>query len=257
MFFLLFHQDTRRIFSGSRDKRSRFGHAFGGSADYDGLTAFKRQPPVHLLFRLNTDDSAVGVKLPEVQRLALLCAIRYGACNLGYRVLSDSNVKILYQKESKAWDGFPYDGFPDKLPETPLTLREAKYDPDKPKDAYALAGIFGSELLTPQQFRRLARFVVKEELYPDPDLFGGEWESPEEYLRIAHCWPFVQGRPDEDCPDRACSNHGQRGSLRTFAVFQEEKQKIRQLWGPNGESLQILFQICPKCNAIRVSNQCT
>lgn len=258
MFFVVFHQETRRVFTGMRGKKSRFGHTFGGVAEYDGLRQFKDQPPAHVLFRLNMADPAVGVNLPGVQWLPLLCGIRYGACGLGYRILSDSTIKILYQKESKAWKGFPYDDYPDKLPEKPLTLKDANYDPDKPKDAYALAGVFGSEVLTPRQFERLARYLVDEELYPDPELFGGEWESPEEYLRIAHSWPFVQGRPDEGCPGRNCPNHGQRGSLRTYAVFEElEKDVHRFLWGPNGPFLQIIYQICPKCNAVRVSNQCT
>lgn len=257
MFFLVFHQNTRRIFIGSRGKKSPFGHVFGGSANYDGLTAYKHQPPVHLLFRLNMADPSVGISLSAMQFLPLLCAIRYGACDLGYRVLSDSNVKILYQKETKAWDDFPYEGYPEKLEEKPLTLNEAKYDPNKPEDAYVLAGVFGSAILRPKQFKRLAQFLVAENLYPDPELFFGDWDSPEEYLREAHSWPFVQGRPDDDCPDPACSNHGQCGSLRTFAVFQEEKSEVRQLWGPHCDSLQIIYQICPECSAVRVNNQCT
>jgi hypothetical protein len=258
MFFVIFHQDTRRLFTGTRSKKSRFGHSFGGATDYGGLKRFKSQPPVHLLFRLNMTDPAVGITLADLQWLPLLCAIRYGACHLGYRILSDSAVKILYQNESKAWDGFPYNDYPDKLPEQSLILKEVKYNPNKPKDAYVLAGIFGSEVLTPRQFARLASFLVEEELYPEPELYGGEWESPEEYLRIAHCWPFVQGRPHEACPDRNCPNHGQRGSLRIFAVFEErEKEVHRFLWGPGGPFLQIIYQICPKCSAIRVSNQCT
>src|SRR5262245_45899839 len=117
MFFAVFHQETRRIFIGTRGKKSRFGHSFGGAAEYDGLKRFKGQPPAHLLFRLNLSDPAVGINLPGVQWLPLLCAIRYGACDLGYRILSDSSVKILYQRETKAWDGFPYDDYPGKLAE--------------------------------------------------------------------------------------------------------------------------------------------
>ena len=39
---------------------------FGGAADYTGLVTYKRQPPVHLLFRLNTADPAVGVTLLDI-----------------------------------------------------------------------------------------------------------------------------------------------------------------------------------------------
>ncbi len=45
--------------------------------------------------------------------------------------------------------------------------------------------------------------------------------------------------------------------MRTLAVFEEEEKRVRKLWGPHCDSLQIIYQICPKCNAIRVNNQCT
>jgi hypothetical protein len=259
MFFVVFHQDTRRIFFGTRGKKSPFGHAFGGAADYSGLAYSEDQPPVHLLFRLNMDDPAVGVRVPGVQWLPLLCAIRYGACDLGYRVLSNDAVKILHHKETKPWDDFPYEGYPEKLPAKPLLLQPGDHDPDRPKDAYVLAGAFGSEILTPGQFARLTHFIVENELYQDPDMIGGWWESPEQYLRDpeAFSWPFVQGRPDQNCPDQTCPNHGQRGALRTIAVFEEDKSEARRLWGPHCENLQIIHQICPQCAAIRVSNQCT
>src|SRR5437762_4018977 len=116
MYLAVFHPETRRVFRGKGGKKARFGHMFGGTTEYAGLAAWKRQPPVHLLFRLNTADPAVGVTLPGVQWLPLLCAIRYGACDLGYRVLSDGEVKILHQTESKAWRGFPYKDYPKKIP---------------------------------------------------------------------------------------------------------------------------------------------
>src|SRR5262245_55983128 len=109
MLLEFFHPESRRVFRGERDKKSAFGHMFGGAADYSGLAAYERQPPVHLLFRLNTADPAVGVTLPKAKWLPLLCAIRFGACDLGYRVLSDEKVKILLQSDKKAWDDFPYD----------------------------------------------------------------------------------------------------------------------------------------------------
>ncbi len=194
MFFVVFHQDSQRIFTGTRGKKSRFGHAFGGAADYDGLRRFKGQPPVHLLLRLNMADPAVGINLPKVQWLPLLCAIRYGACDLGYRVLSDDAVKILYQEERKAWDDFPYDGYPEKLPVKPLTLSMVNHDPDNPKQAYVLAGAFGIDMLTAAQLKGLTRYIAKQHLYPNPEWAGYGWDSPEEYLREAHSWwPFVQG----------------------------------------------------------------
>ncbi len=258
MFFEVYHQDSQRIFTGTRGKKSPFGHSFGGAADYDGLRQFDGQPPVHLLIRLNLADPAVGLNLPGVQWLPLLCAIRYGACGLCYQVLSDESVKILYQEESKAWDDFPYDDYPEKLLVKPFMLKLMKHDADKPKGAYILAGAFGINVLTADQFTGLARYIAKQHLYSNPEWAGYGWDSPEEYLREEHgWWPFVQGPPPGDCLNPSCSNHGQRRSMRTLAVFEEEEKEVQKLWGPHCDSLQILYQICPKCNAIHVDNQCT
>lgn len=258
MFFVIFQHDTRRIFTGTRGKKSHFGHSFGGSVEYRGLRRFKGQPPAHLLCRLNMADPAVGITLPNVQWLPLLCAIRYGACALSYQILSNGAVKILYQKESKAWDDFPYDGYPKQLPVEPMSLKTVKYDLDKPKDAYIIAASFGINLLTDTQFAGLARYVAKRKLYPNPEWSGFGWDSAEDFLREEHgWWPFVQGPPSEDCLNPACSDRGRRGAMRTFAVFEEEAEKVRSLWGPHCGSLQIIYQICPKCSAVSVSNQCT
>jgi hypothetical protein len=251
MSLALFHPETRRVFRGKRGRQSRYGHTFGGAADYAGLVAHKRQPPA-LLFRLNTADPAVGVTLPGAQWLPLLCAIRYGACDLGYRVVSDQEVTILHQAEKKAWDGFPRDAYPEKLPVQPVALEETAYDPDKVEHGLFYAGVFGYRALSPEQYARLVRHVETEDL---PDLFG--WESAEAYLEEGNSLPFVQGRPVDDCPDPRCGNHGRASSLRIFAIFQEAEQEARTLWGPNGENLQIIYQVCPKCAAIRTSNQCT
>jgi hypothetical protein len=252
MSLTIFHQASRRLFHGKRGKASPFGHTFGGSADYSGLTAHRRRPPVHLLFRLNTADPAVGVTVPGAQWLPLLCAIRYGACDLSYRVVSDEVVKILHQTEAKPWANFPYEGFPDKLPVIPVRFAEGSYDPAKVEDGLFYAGVFGYDALSPRQYARLVRRVEKEGV---PELLG--WESVDAYLKEGNGSPFVQGRPVDDCPDPACANHGREGSLRPFAIFREEPKEYRKLWGPHGGNLQIIYQVCPACAAILTSNQCT
>lgn len=251
MLLELFHPASRQVFRGKRGRDSRFGHTFGGATDYAGLAAFRGEPPVHLLLRLNTVDPAVGVTIPGVQWLPLLCAIRYGACDLGYRVTSDREVKILHQAEAKAWDDFPYDGYPERLPASPLVLEEGVYDPSDPENALSYAGVFGYDALSPKQLAALARHVEKKGLL---DIFD-HYETGEDYLREGNCLPFTQGLPVEDCPDPACVNHGQVSSLRTLAVFREGRPQARDLWGPDCGSLQIIYQICPACSAIRTTNE--
>lgn len=252
MFLELFHQASKRVFRGERGNDSDFGHTFGGATDYAGLAAFGGQPPVHLLLRLNTADPALGVDVQGAQWLPLLCAVRYGACGLGYRVTSDREVRIRYQAEAKAWDDFPYGGYPERLPSSPLVLEEGGYDPSNPENALFYAGVFGYDALSPEQLAALARHVEKDEL---PDIFG--YETGEDYLQEGNCLPYTQGPPVEDCPAPECPNHGRASSLRTFAIFREGRANARSLWGPDCDSLQIIYQICPACSAIRTTNQST
>jgi hypothetical protein len=177
MFLELFHPASRQVFRGKRGQGSRFGHVFGGASDYAGLAALSGEPTVHLLLRLNTADPAVGVSIPGVQWLPLLCAIRYGACDLGYRIISDLEVKILRQGEAKAWDGFPSHGYPERFPALPLALEEGVYDPSNPKDACFYAGVFGYDALSREKFTDLARFVVEKGIF-DPDI--SDRETPDD-----------------------------------------------------------------------------
>jgi hypothetical protein len=172
----LFHQETRRVFRGTRGRKSRFEHTFGGTANYAGLSPLKGEPPLHLLFDLNTEDPAVGVTLPKARWLPLLCAVRYGACDLGYRVVSDKRVKILYLAEATAWEGFPYDGYPEQFKARPVAFEEGSYDPGSVSDALLYGGVFGYGALSPRQYARLVRHVEKKGL---PEMFG--WESAEAY----------------------------------------------------------------------------
>jgi hypothetical protein len=254
MLLALFHSDKRQVFRGRRGRKSPFGHSFGDSAPYAGLAAFRRRPPVHMLFRLNTTDPAVGVELPGANWLPLLCAIRYGACDLGYRVVSDQEVRILHQQEAKPWEEFPTADYPATLPPRPLALVEGSYDPANPRDVLLHAGVFGYDHLAPGQFAAVVRYVVDEGIY---EASPYAWASPEEYLRQGISLPFEQGRPQAPCPDPACANHARPTSLRTFALFQEAEGESRKLWGPNGENLQVIYQVCPQCQAIRTTNQCT
>jgi hypothetical protein len=255
MEFAIFHHDPNRIFSGKRGVKGPFGHRFGGPADYSGLAAYKAQPPVHLLFRLNTADARVGVTIPGATWLPLLCAIRYGACDLGYRVLSDDRVHILHQSVTKAWKGFPSADYPAVLPGKPVGFGEVGYDPADPHDALCFSGVFGYDALTTEQYAALSRVVVEEGLY-DPD-DPMDYETPEDFVREGIAFPFVQGPPMDGCPDPSCRRHGVTRALRTFAIFQEDDKKSKNLWGRSCENLQIIYQICPACGAIRTTNQCT
>lgn len=253
VFLALFDQPNRTIMRGTRRRKSPFAHSFGGGADYSGLTAAKASVPVHVLFRINTDDPLVPVSLGRrTNWLPLLCAIRYGACAIGYKVVSNDKVAILRQSDTQPWDGFPYADYPETLPRENVRIGDNVYDASKPKDALFYGGIFGFDHLTEEQMRKIERLVVSKQVY-DPEF---DQETPGQFIRES-CWPYVQGAPEEDCPNPNCKNHGQTSSLRTVAIFHESAKRIQKLWGPHCGNLQIIYQICSRCKAIQVTNQCT
>lgn len=254
MFLRFYHRDTRRVLRGQRGVVSPFGHAFGGSGKYAGLTPGKGKPPVHLMFRFDTTDLAVNATVPGVRWLPLLCAVRYDACNLGYRVVSDVEVRILRMEHRKP-DKSYRDGCPDVLPSQPVSLVETPYNPDDISDVTFHAGVFGYDGLSPAQYAKVVRRAER-----DAPAFG-YGESVDEFLSM-QCGPYFQGRPTDDCPTRACGNHGRPSSLRTVAVYIEDpidwqKPTSPPAWWPDASGLMIVWQICPKCSAIQVTNQCT
>jgi hypothetical protein len=248
MYLGLFQQRKRLIYRGIRGEDSEFGHTFGSSIGYEGLAPGGRQPSLHVLFRLNTSDPGVGIELQSAKWLPLICAIRFGACDVTYRVVSDSKIEIL-NLESKAWKGFPYPDYPKKLAPEPVSLRRYAYNADKPLDVLFYGGILGYRALTAKQFDNVIDFVKRKKLW-DSRIDG----SPEEYVR-KNDRPFSQGAPDSACRNPACKRHGKKGAMRTFALFQEATERLKVLWGPCCD-LQIIYQFCPTCQAIHTTNQC-
>ncbi len=251
MFLALFDQKNRRVFRGERGETSSAGHKWGGATTYTGLQPNPDHPPFHLLFRLNLNDPQIPVELkPSLSWLPLLCGIRYGACDLGYQVISDTEVKVLTVSEDP-WDDFPYKNYPDKLPVEDVTVYQYAYDSANADDVLFYGGIFGFDHLTPLQLSSVEKAVIAKGLY-DPEV---DDEDVHEFIRDVG-FPYLQGSPDDVCPDPQCENHQRIASLRTFAIFSEADDRLQALWGQGGEDLQIIYQICPLCQTIRTTNEC-
>src|SRR5262249_38089851 len=158
--------------------------------------------------------------------------------------------------QTEASDDFPRPNYPDALPAKPVDFAERLYDPNDPSDVYFYAGVFRCAALTTRQFRKAVEFVVAEGLW-DYELDTTGCETAEEYLREGAGSPFAQGTPEDGCPAKGCRLHKRVGSLRVFALYQEAEKNSRKIWGPNGENLEITYQLCPACGAVLVQNQCT
>lgn len=254
MMFLLYPPNRRRVYRGVSAHTSAYGHHFGGADAYAGLTAYAGQPPVHLLFRLDLNDARLGLTLPGARWLPLLCAIRYGACDLAYRALSDTRVEIVMQAAQEAWHDYPRHSYPDALPARPLDLTAQDWDPDRPETVLPHIGVLGCEELTPSQFEALARYVDSEGLY-DPEIHT-DWENVEEFVREAAAYPFLQGKPEGRCPDPACGRYGQYRGMHTFVVFEADSEQAKSLWG-DAENLLLSYRICPECSTILACNECS
>jgi hypothetical protein len=82
--------------------------------------------------------------------------------------------------------------------------------------------------------------------------------SLEELLEYFGSWPFWQGRPLDACPDPTCPNHTAEGSLHVLLLIRRTRlgTKVR-LFGEYGDYIRIIFLICPLCNALLATNECT
>jgi hypothetical protein len=253
----LFRHGDHGIFRGTRDIETRYGHTFGTDVDYKGLRPGARKPPVHVLMRLNSDDDAVDVRISGIRWIPLLCAIRYDACNLGYRVESDDRVKIISQEVTKAEKNSPYPGYPDRLAIRPIAFRRIPLVRSRPGDLMKILAVFGPASLSKREFSTVRQYVIRKRILRE----SWGYRNVDEFLREDLAWPFIQGRPKSDCPDRTCKNHGKNGTMSPFAVFEEDGpnywESVESLWGPHSESLQIIYEYCPRCFAIFTTNQCT
>jgi hypothetical protein len=205
--------------------------------------------------RLNTDDQALCIRAKTARWFPLLCAIRYGACDLGYHVLSDRKVKIVYLADSKPWRGFPYANYPLKLGPRPIAYTRIPFRPDRPMDLIKTLGVFGCDGLSAGQMASLIKFADPDGSF-DPTLTP--YKSLKDLLCNGLAWPLIQGRPTEGCPETSCRNYERKNSLKVFSIFEEDSwDAVRKLWGPHCDNLQIIHQYCPECGAIRATNQCT
>jgi len=257
MNFELFDNVTRQISFGEIGD-TKYGHRFGGGEEYSGFEVGDGKPPVHLLFRLNTESPVIPITLPgEIQWLPLLCACRYGATRLGYKVISDTKVRILDQAETKPWDCFPDEDFPTYLPKHCIQFGQVDYDPSDPGDVFCYSALFGYNDVTSEQLEIFEQWATEKDLY-DPS----EYESIEDYVKDNH-HPYTQGPPIDGCPNPRCEFHRRESSLETIAIFQakgdevETKKLSELLWGDPYGGPQLIFQMCPKCSSICATNQAT
>jgi hypothetical protein len=238
-------------------RASKFKHTFGGEIVHKGLSRRSCGFPVHLLYRFNQDDPDLGIRIPNCQWLPLYYCFSFknASMQMGYRVLSDDRVQPFFKPRSRMTlrgSEFADESFPKFFREVSVGLRPVSFDPKKPADAKRYVNVFGISKLTPKQqqaFRKRCK-AEYDRFAPAP------WDGPIEELIDLETAPCGQGRPRSPCPNPKCKNHSQPGSLQIFAIVPATPVPRVSLWGKYGGTTQIIYEMCPTCSSIAVTNQC-
>lgn len=225
-----------------KTESSAYGHTFGGEPGYRGTIPAGGSKAVHLLFRLNLRDSLMPIRLGDLQWLPLFYPFHYDACGMGYRVVSETEIKILMiETTTQSVSDFPYADYPDSFPLAPVDLAPISYDEVK---ALAL-----------REFRdRHSLFSkIRQE---DQDVIR---TLAAECTRIGLVQPLIQDWPRlKRCPDPLCMAHkeGWPQPVLFCTVWNEPIEGV-DVWHADGEPIQILYQVCIDCGSILTHNQCT
>lgn len=229
-------------------KAGVYGHRFGGPAFHDGAIPKGQAKPLELLYVFDCNDPLVPVGVPGVRHLPLYYGFHYDAAGLGYRVVSDQRIEILYQERDVYCADFPFDNFVAEFPQVPVSL----------------------EAIDSQDYRLLQRYIEIESqeygvrtdrLSAQDELRMKELGHP--FTQLGGRQLMMQGIPEVKCPDDSCPNHKVEDALEVFAVVWDQPVRGVYLWDDEtdpekrgDEWSQLIFQICPRCRAIHVCNRC-
>lgn len=285
----LFNPETLRCFRETAGG-DEFDHTFGGDPTAKGIRFVNVERPLHLLYRLNLADPAVGIELPGVAWLPLCYGFGYAAHHgeMIYRVINDSEIELIAPADAEFDPDFPYENYPANFPESPLRFAAQPYDPTRAEDALSLAAIFGIDHLPEPEMQRAIQLVEKERLFDEwrTEMFS-DW-SDADYIRCMYKEPFMQGAPSKSCDNPSCTaeiayraephsitipedlypgggseedrtihmeaRDVRRASKQVFALHQPAADETL-LW--NDPYVQLIWQICDACGCITVLNQCT
>ncbi len=250
--FLFGHHRIAAATSG----QSKYEHTFGGPHDRKGTSREHCGGIlIHLLHRLDLTDPAVPIRIPGLRWLPFYYCFDFRANELGYQLVSDEELVTFFPKNDpnvSKEESWPDDeGYPLEFPSSSIKITAYDYDPTDLDDAYQWAGVFGiGKLSKPDQKaakERVAELMEGLGFYP--------LETEEQFAETLFS-PFMQGKPNSPCLNPKCSNRKKWGSLTSIALMPAEPVEGVHTFGRWGSGVQLIFQLCPKCFTVRVSNQC-
>jgi len=236
--------------------RSNYGHSFGGPHDRRGTAREDCNGIlIHLLHRLDLTDPAIPITIPGVRWLPFYYCFDFRANDLGYRLISDEELVTFFPDDDpnvSKEESWPDDeGYSLEFPRSSIKVVAYDYDPTDLDDAYRWAGVFGIGKLSKRD-----QAAAKKRVAELMDGLGLGVPETEKDFEEALSSPFMQGKPDSPCLNPKCSNRKKRAPLSPIAVMPAEPVKGVHTFGRWGGGVQLIFQMCPKCYTIRVSNQC-
>lgn len=225
--------------------RGSFDHRFGGAPVHSGVKPHRNNQPLHLVYNFDCRDPLVPVSVAGARYLPLYYCFPYNAGAVGYRVVSDTEIEILYMETKEVMHDFPYENYPHEFPEMPVSLTPISYEEQKTLVYYMECEDYN---LTRKHFSKEDRAFLKQSGYPFTQLGG-----------IQRMW---QGVPDVPCPNKKCKNHKYTCFMQVFAVVWNQPVPKVYLWDNDPESrddweIQTIFQVCPLCQSIYACNRCT
>jgi len=217
----------------------RFRHVFGGTAKHKGVTPKGCKLPLHLVYTFDTADPAFPLQIPGIRFLPLYYPFPYDAGACGYRVKSEIEIEVFYMETKKVERDFPFADYPLQFPERSVRLASISYEQHKSLVFYLEAGVAALSGADREM-------IAKDYQYPFTQLGG-----------IHRMW---QGIPTVACPNPSCEYSKYECLMDVFAVVWNEPHPGVFLWDretADNCDVQIIFQICPKCQSIHACNRCT
>ncbi len=235
--------------------QSDYGHTFGGPHDRadasleacDGIR-------LHLLHRLNLEDPAIPVSIPGVRWLPLYYAFDDRVRGvIGYQLTSDDALSAFFPYRDRGdREQWPEDGYSLEFPRSEISVSQFEYDPTDLDDAYLWSGIFGIRKLS-EKDQAKARKRVSDQM---DGLGFARPETDDEFERDFSS-PFMQGKPQGGCLNPNCAFHETEGQLSVVALMSGEPVEGVHVFGKWGDGVTLIFQLCPECHSVQVTNQCT
>jgi len=216
---------------------SKYEHRFGGPPLHRAVGPTKFPFTLHCLYLLHTGDPALPRILRKRRWLPLYYPLFNNACEFAYEVVDDNEIKV-HLVSDRVQEDFPFEHFPEELPERRVRLEPLSYD-DQKTLVYAFTA---RDCLSKEAISSADRKFVASSGYPFTQVGGIQY--------------MMQGIPRQRCPNSSCEYAGHSPAREVFAVVWNRPVPDFLLWGEYMDWSQLIFQVCSKCSTIYVCNRC-